>query len=354
MRINAINSQFNTSKNFNRFGQPMKQQPASAVNPMSVLNQKHEMKKQLMGSNSSNNMPVNSVLDSSKSYLDSLREARNKTKNVNLEKKKLRYSYKAISSKIISCKKSYNAKEVVSQAKREVSRLKKLRSKGEYDSEELEAAIAHAQAMERVAKKKAKHLEEEEMAKAAGGICQGELEDREDIDEISDDELSVEEMEELSAEEMEEMSEEELAELSQEEIDIEEIISPEQIDAMMEDMLNEMSEELTSLMEDMGLDELFDGMGMSAERDMDPADLKMMIIKHRNKEMKDMAKADGEYLKAIFDILAKQKAGGGGAPAIKSDAPAMNFSTSGGGMDLAQVANVPVAEVPVASIDISI
>ena len=351
MRINAINSQFNTSKNFNRFGQPMKQQPASAVNPMSVLNQKHEMKKQLMGSNSSNNMPVNSVLDSSKSYLDSLREARNKTKNVNLEKKKLRYSYKAISSKIISCKKSYNAKEVVSQAKREVSRLKKLRSKGEYDSEELEAAIAHAQAMERVARKKVKHLEEEEMAKAAGGICQGELEARE---EVSDDELSEEELEELAAEEMEEMSEEELADFAAEEIDFEKIISPEQIDAMMEDMLNEMSEELSSLMEDMGLDELFDGMGMSAERDMDPADLKMMIIKHRNKEMKDMAKADGDYLKAVFDILARQKAGGGGTPAIKFDAPAMSFNTSGGGMDLAQVANVPVAEAPVASIDISI
>lgn len=353
MRINVINSQLNTSKNVNRFGQPMKQQPASAVNPMSVLNQKRELKQQMMGNNTSKNLSVNSVLDSSKSYLDSLREARNKNKNVNLEKKKLQYSYKSISSKIMSCKKSYNAKEVISKARREVMRLKKLRGKGEYDSEELEAAIAHAQSMERVAKKKAKHLEEEEMAKAAGGICQGELEEREDVEELSDEEL-----EELSAEEIEELSDEEIAQMAEavpaEEFDFEDIVSTEQIDAMMTDMLNEMSEEMASLMEDMGLDELFDDMGMAVSKDMDPADLKMMIIKHRNKEMKEMAEADGEYLKAVFEILAKQKAGGGGAPAIKMDAPSISFNTSGGGMDLAAVANVPVAEAPVVSIDVSI
>lgn len=48
----------------------------------------------------------------------------------------------------------------------------KQNSDSDSDSEEIDAAIAHAQAMERVAKKKAKHLEEEEMMKAAGGICQ--------------------------------------------------------------------------------------------------------------------------------------------------------------------------------------
>lgn len=352
MRINAINTQLNTAKNVNKFGHPMKQQQTSSINPMSVLNQKREMKKQLMGiNNSSKNTSVNSVLDSSMSYLDSLREARNKTKNATLEKKKLKYSYKAISSKIISCKKSYNAKEVISQAKREVARLKKLRSKGEYDSEELEAAIAHAQAMERVAKKKARHLEEEEMVKAAGGACLGELEEKEDTEEVSDEELSDEELSD------EELSDEELAQIADEtdieELDFEDIVSPGQIDAMMEDVLNEMSEELASLMEDMGLDELFDGMGMSVSKDMDPADFKMMVIKHRNKEMKDMAKADGEYLKAIFDMLEKQKAAGSGVP-IKTDAPIANFGISGGGTDVAQIANVPTVDAPIASIDVSV
>ena len=33
----------------------------------------------------------------------------------------------------------------------------------------------------------------------------------------------------------------------------------------------------------------------------------MMKIKHRNKEMKDIVKADAEYLKAVFDRLEKMK-----------------------------------------------
>lgn len=349
MRINVINSQLNTAKNVNRFGHPMKQQQqASNVNPLSVLNQKREIKKQLMGvNNSSKNMPVNSVLDSSMSYLDSLREARNKTKNATLEKKKLKYSYKSISSKIISCKKSYSAKEVISQAKREVARLKKLRSKGEYDAEELEAAIAHAQSMERIAKKKARHLEEEEMAKAAGGACLGEFESRENTEEVSEEELTEEELEQIADEELGDLTDD----TSFEEFDFKDIDSLEQIDAIMNKMYDDMSEELSSLMEDMGLDELFDDMGMSADSDMDPADLKMMMIKHRNKEMKDIAKADGEYLKAIFALLEKQRAGAG--VAIKIDAPAMNIS-SDGMASAPQVVSAAPVETPVVSIDVSV
>ena len=229
-----------------------------------------------------------------------------------------------------------------------MARLKKLRSKGEYDSEELEAAISHAQAMERVAKKKARHLEEEEMAKAAGGACLGEIGDREESDEISDEDLTEEELEELSDEELAQLAEE----IEPEDIDFEDIVSPEQIDAMMEDMLSEMSEELSNLMEEMGLDELFDGMGMSVEKDMDPEDFKMMVIKHRNKEMKDMAEADGEYLKAIFDMLAKQKATGGAA--IRFDSPNVSINVSSGGMELAQIANVPSVDAAVAGIDVSV
>ena len=36
----------------------------------------------------------------------------------------------------------------------------------------------------------------------------------------------------------------------------------------------------------------------------------MMKIKHRNKEMKDIVKADAEYLKAVFDRLEKMKSRG--------------------------------------------
>jgi hypothetical protein len=35
--------------------------------------------------------------------------------------------------------------------------------------------------------------------------------------------------------------------------------------------------------------------------DMDPEDIKAMTIKHRNKEMKEITKADADYLKAMFE-----------------------------------------------------
>lgn len=353
MRMNAISSQLNITKNVNKYDRPTKQQDSSAGS-VSSLNQRWELKKQLRGTNnSSNNMPANSVLDSSMSYVDSLRASRTNSKNTTLEKKKLKYSYKAISSKIVNCKKSYVAKEVVGQAKREVTRLKKLRSKEEYNSEELEAAIAHAQAMERVAKKKARHLEEEEMVKAAGGACMGELEEREDTEEVSDEELDTEELENLSDEELDELAAEaDMEGIDFEEIDFEEIVSSDQIDAMMSDMLSEMSEEMSSLMEDMGLDELFDDMEMTVDKDMDPADYKMMVIKHRNKEMKEMTEADGEYLKAIFDMLAKQKASAGAT--IRTGAPSGDVNVSSSGLAMPQIANVPTANAPIAGIDISL
>ena len=176
----------------------------------------------------------------------------------------------------------------------------------------------------------------------------GELEDKEDTDEVSDEELDAENDEELSDEELAQM---EADEYEYEEFDFSNINSAAQIDAMMSEMFDEMSEEMEELASDMGLDELLEDMGMSAGGDMDPADLKLMIIKHRNKEMKDMAEADGEYLKAIFDMLEKAK--GGSSPNIKMDAPS-NASVPSGGADLAQVVNAPVADGAVVSIDVSL
>lgn len=344
MRLNAISSQVNATNNVNMFGHPMKKKVTNAANPMAMLNQKHELKKQIMAGDKQNNMSINSVLDSSKSYLESLREARNKKKDASLEKKKIKYSYKSISSKIISCKKSYNAKEVISLAKREIARLRKLRGKEGYDVEELEAAIAHAQAMERVAKKKARHLEEEEMAKAASGACMGGIEEREEVG----DEDVTEDAEELSDEENEVM-ERDIPET--EEFDFEDIASVDDIDILVSRMQKDMTEELTSLMDEMGLEELSDDLGMSVDKDMDPADLKMMMIKHRSKEMKDIAKADGDYLKALFQKFERDRASI--ALSMKMNAPAINMNISNEGMSLAQIVNVPTVDVPVADASVS-
>lgn len=113
---------------------------------------------------------VNQILG----YSDSVRTARSKAKDASLEVKKLQYNFKSISTQILRSKTSANARQIAGKARREVLRLKRQRQSGAYDDEELQAAIVHAQAMERVAKKKARHLQEEELMKVSGGPCAGE------------------------------------------------------------------------------------------------------------------------------------------------------------------------------------
>ena len=144
-----------------------------------------------------------SIVTSTLSYSESLRNQRQQTKNTTLALKKLKYQFKSISSKILRSKTSQAAKQAAGQARREIMRLKrqKQNSDSDSDSEEIDAAIAHAQAMERVAKKKAKHLEEEEMMKAAGGICQGDRISEEETKDAQDAESeNARNAEEMSAE----------------------------------------------------------------------------------------------------------------------------------------------------------
>ena len=112
-----------------------------------------------------------SYMSNMQKYSELLRTQRTKSKDVSGKLKKLKYHYKDISSKIMRSKTLAMARQVVSQAKREGLRLKREKQSGKYDSEEIDAAIVHAKAMERIARKKVKHLEEEEMAKACGGLC---------------------------------------------------------------------------------------------------------------------------------------------------------------------------------------
>ena len=73
------------------------------------------------------------------------------------------------------------------------------------------------------------------------------------------------------------------------------------------------------------LDELSDSV-LSVEKDMDPVDLKMMKIKHRNKEMKDIVRADAKYLKAVFDHLEKTRSEG---TVVPDNSGAVTFGSSG-------------------------
>ena len=310
-----------------------------------------------------NSWGQDSIVTSSLSYSESLRNQRQQTKNTTLALKKLKYQFKNISSKILRSKTSQAAKQAAGQARREVLRLKRQKQSGNYDDDEIQAAIDHAKAMERVAKKKAKHLEEEELAKAAGGICQGDRISEEETKDVQDAEAeNAQNEEEMSAEgSADEVSGDLSAyEYAADSYDISDYIDlgmdefyAQAGDFMSEmsdftsEMMQEMSDSLRDLMEEMGLDVEADTV-VSVNREMDPADLKMMKIKHRNKEMKDIVKADAEYLKAVFDHLEKMKDNvvipTGGGMSLSAGSSGTSFSADAAGIG-AQVAPAPVIDI---------
>ena len=310
-----------------------------------------------------NSWGQDSIVTSTLSYSESLRDQRQQTKNTTLALKKLKYQFKSISSKILRSKTSQAAKQAAGQARREIMRLKRQKQNSDSDSEEIDAAIAHAQAMERVAKKKAKHLEEEEMVKAAGGICQGDRISEEETKDAQDAESeNARNAEEMSAESSEDEMSRDLSayEYAGDSYDISDYIDlgmdafyAQTGDFMSEmsdftsEMIQEMSDSLRDLMEEMGLDGLSDT-AVSVNREMDPADLKMMKIKHRNKEMKDIVKADAEYLKAVFNHLEKMKDNvvipTGNAGAVSSGMTGTSFSADAVGVGVS-AAPVPVINI---------
>ncbi len=283
-----------------------------------------------------------SVLENSASYADSLREARTKAKNTALKLKKLRYDFKAVSTQILRSKTSYSAKQAASKARREVIRLKRQRLGGDYDEEELRVAIVHAQAMERVARKKVKHLLEEEMMQVADGPW-GDESDKEkeqedqaaeeavksgasgplsydgfgapgpkgDVSEAAQEQMQA--LQDMLSEQMaglQEMMQLRMEELQQAMEETAQKIQEKMLASMQEQMskmADEMSESMKELFEESGLSELIEGVSGAAGREMDSADFKMLKIKHRSKEMRDIAEADAEYLKALFNRLAKEK-----------------------------------------------
>lgn len=221
--------------------------------------------------------------------------------------KKLQYNFKLISSQIMRAKTSSSAAKAVSSAKRMVAQLRRKRKSGEYDDEELEAAIMHAQAMERVARKHVKNLQQEERVERGMKATEDPLpeEEREVAEDAFEDAVSEfgDDFSEDPAELTEQLSEE-LAQIQEE------------LSGSMEDISQELSEELAQLMqeyedmmsetmEDLGGD-LLESLSV-VDTDMEPEDLKALKQKHRAKEMQEIAKADAKYLKAIFQKYAAER-----------------------------------------------
>ncbi len=261
-----------------------------------------------------------SIVTRNLEYANSIREAREKRRMLAAQKKKLRYSYKSISSQILRSKTSYSAKQVAGKAKRQVVLLKQKSMSGKYDSNEVRIALAHAQAMERVAKKKVRHLEEEEMVKVTGGPCAGDIQERMD-EEYERENAGVENAVAVQEQSRDIAAQNEMAKMLQEQAQAYQEMCQEQMAAMqrmqeemaaaMQDSMSELMEEMADSMEDMledsGLSELMENLVGTIEVEMDPPEYKMMKIRHRSEEMRDIAKADAEYLKAVFSRLERLK-----------------------------------------------
>ena len=165
------------------------------------------------------------------------------------------------------------ARPLVAKAQAKLSWLyKKLRS-GEYGDSEIVAAIIHAAAMERIAKRKVRHLEEEEAAENKSGVM-GVPGEEEEI--YGEDELKagIEESEEIPEEMMKQMMEE-IEELEEE---------------LAEDMMSELQDMISC-----------------ASGDMTEEEIEELKRKHRNDEERQITRADLKYLKALFDRLEQEK-----------------------------------------------
>lgn len=255
-----------------------------------------------------------------------------KSSNYSKKLKKLPYSFKKISAQILKSKTSSGAKMVVSAARRQVALLKRRVKTGEYDDRELEIAITHAEKMERVARKRMKHFQEEERAKK-GGVCECTLEDKEEFDlesALEEEAQSASESQKNMEEAMKEAMEEAMREMK---------ISMEEMRRAMEENMDELMESMSDMLEETGLDELAEELTGGVKPDMDPKDLEDLKRKHRLEEMKDIAEADAKYLKAMFEKWQSDKQN------LASNMAFSGVSLELGGMDMPVPESVPAADI---------
>lgn len=235
------------------------------------------------------------------------------TKSVQKKPKRLNYNFKEISAMILQTKTSGSARQVAARAKGKVALLKQRLRCGEYDDKELESAIIHAEKMERIARKRMRHLQEEEMAKR-GGPCFGDPE--EECEDFQPEQEEAEQEEEL---ELDRRQQDAMLQKRQQEIQRE----MQRMMREMEQAQREFEQEMAELSD---MDELADALGGGVSRDMDPEDLDELKKKHRLDEQREIMEADMVYLKALFYKLAQEKQQGSGNSSSSSGS-----SSSGGG-----------------------
>ena len=278
------------------------------------------------------------------SYAGSMAVSTSKTKTSQSKKtskaaqkkpKKLQYNFKRLSNQVLRTKTSVNAKQLVTKAKFQIADLRAKLISGDYDYAEVHNALVHAEKIARVAKKRMKHLEEEEYLEKTGRMEEFSYEDLKEKQEDQEDEIL--DTTGLSREELEQLMQDLQEELER-----------------IEDELDEAMKEAENLME-----ELVQGNNSH----MDTKDLEALKKKHRSQELQDIMKADMEYLKALFNKLAKEKEAAGSSSSNNSGSSDNSYGNiSGVSLEIGGV-YVPVetsaeapAEVAVAgaNVDVSV
>lgn len=225
------------------------------------------------------------IRDRSGKVTGSITVTRGKASQV-VVKKRLPYSFKEISTRLLKTKKSGNAHQVLISARQKAVSLRLMYKGGVYDDDEVLAALMHAQAIVRVAKKREKHLQEEERAEKKigkdGVFCEADLEEK--TEEASSRQTHKEEREQTKAK----MDLQRMQKLM------------EQYERMMQEAMKEL-EQLDNM------DALSEELGIDGEVSMDPEDLELMKKKHRADEMRAIVEADMKYLKFMFDKLEKER-----------------------------------------------
>ena len=230
--------------------------------------------------------------------------------------KRLRYNFKRLSNQIMQSKSSMNAKQLTTKTKFQIVDLRLKLGSGDYDYTEIHNALKHAERIARVAKKKLKHLQEEEYYQKTGG------------------KLTAQEDEEMEND-SEALTDIDTSGMSQEEM--------ERLMKQIQEEMKKIEEEIEEAMDSQDfLDEFMQGF----DEDMSPKDLEALKKKHRAEEMRDIMEADLEYLKAFFGKLSKEKeegASGSYDSASESSGNITGVSLELGGMEIP----VEAAEAPV-------
>lgn len=193
------------------------------------------------------------------------------------KKKRLGYNFRKVSNQIVTSKTSSTARTAMSSARRASLVLKQKQRSSEYNENEVKNAIVHAKSMERIAKKRVKHMEEEERAKN-GAACV-----------FREDESGFDDMDQMKGKEQGTG------------------VSEEELDEMLQQLEELMDRTMAQMEQISGLDELADALSFTAKEDMDPRELDRVKNKHRSDEMRQLTEANMRYLKALFMQYEKEK-----------------------------------------------